>query len=107
MQRLKDGVTLKHDKEAKLFISDYEAMISPMSSECKSCLILGRVATKIFKDFGDALFKVFIIGWDVGNLYQLSTTLGLEPVSIIDYTRPRSRIKQLTLNYLATQLHVN
>ena len=42
MQRLKDGVTLKHDKEAKLFISDYEAMISPMSSECKSCLILGH-----------------------------------------------------------------
>ena len=42
MQRLKDGVTLKHDKEAKLFISDYEAMISPMSVECKSCLILGH-----------------------------------------------------------------
>ena len=34
----------------------------------------------------------------VGNLYQLSTTLGLEPVSIIHYTRPGSSIKQPTPN---------
>ena len=33
----------------------------------------------------------------VGNLYQASTTLGLEPVSIVHYTRPGSSIKQPTL----------
>ena len=43
----------------------------------------------------------------VGNLYQASTTLGLEPVSIVHYTRPGSSIKQPTPNYLATQRHVN
>ena len=36
--------------------------------------IQDRVATKIFEDFGGALNKAFIIGW--------------EPVSIIYYTRP-------------------
>ena len=35
---------------------------------------------------------------EVGNLYQLFTTLGLEPVSIIHYTRPGSSIKQPTPN---------
>ena len=34
----------------------------------------------------------------VGNLYQASTTLGLEPVSIVHYTRPGSSIKQPTPN---------
>ena len=43
----------------------------------------------------------------VGNLYQASTTLGLEPVSIVHYTRPGSSIKRPTPNYLATQRHVN
>ena len=43
----------------------------------------------------------------VRNLYQLSTTLGLEPVSIVHYTRPGSSIKRPTPNYLATQCHVN
>ena len=41
-----------------------------------------RVATKTFEGFGDALFKEFIKGWEA------STTLGLEPVSIVHYTRP-------------------
>ena len=31
---------------------------------------------------------------EVGNLYQLSTTLSLEPVSIVHYTRPGSNIKR-------------
>ena len=43
----------------------------------------------------------------VRNLYQASTTLGLEPVSIVHYTRPGSSIKRPTPNYLATQRHVN
>ena len=43
----------------------------------------------------------------VGNPYQASTTLGLEPVSIVHYTRPGSSIKRPTPNYLATQRHVN
>ena len=34
----------------------------------------------------------------VGNLYQSSTTLGLEPVSIVHYTRPGSSIKRPTPN---------
>ena len=34
----------------------------------------------------------------VGNLYQASTTLGLEPVSIVHYTRPGSSIKRPTPN---------
>jgi len=37
----------------------------------------------------------------------LSTTQGLEPVSIIYYTRLGSSIKQTTQNYEATQHHVN
>ena len=41
----------------------------------------------------------------VGNLYQLFTTLGLEPVSIITDTRPGSSIKQPTPNELPRQLH--
>ena len=49
-----------------------------------------RVATKIFEGFGDALFKEFIKGWESvssvlytrpGNLYQSSSTLGLDPIS--------------------------
>ena len=43
----------------------------------------------------------------VGNLYKLSTTLGLEPVSIVNYTRPGSRIKWPTPNKFATQHHVS
>ena len=43
----------------------------------------------------------------VGNLYQASTTLGLEPVSIIHYTWPESSIKRPTPNSLAPQRHVN
>ena len=43
----------------------------------------------------------------VGNLYQASTTLGLEPVSIVHYTWPGSSIKRPTPNQLATQCHVN
>ena len=43
----------------------------------------------------------------VVNLYQLSTTLGLEPVSIIHFTRLGSSIKWPTPNKLATQRHVN
>ena len=39
-----------------------------------------RVATKIFKDFGGALNKAFIIGW--------------EPVSIVHYTRPGTCINR-------------
>ena len=35
---------------------------------------------------------------EVGSLYQSSTTIGLEPVSIVHYTRPRSIIKQPTPN---------
>ena len=35
---------------------------------------------------------------EVGNLYQQSTTLGPEPVSIVHYTRPGSSIKQPTPN---------
>ena len=54
-----------------------------------------RVATKIFEGFGEALFKEFIMGRD---LYKLSTTLGLGPVSIIHYTRPGSSIKRPTPN---------
>ena len=38
----------------------------------------GLVETKIFEDFGGALCKEFIKFW---NLYQSSTTLGLDPVS--------------------------
>ena len=34
----------------------------------------------------------------VGNLYQSSSTLGLEPVSIVHYTRPGSSIKQPSPN---------
>ena len=34
----------------------------------------------------------------VRNLYQSSTTLGLEPVSIVHYTRPGSSIKRPTSN---------
>ena len=34
----------------------------------------GRVATKIFEGFGEALFKEFIAGW--------------EPISTVHYTRP-------------------
>ena len=52
-------------------------------SVASSTAIPFRVATKIFEDFGGALFKAFIIGWE----------LGLEPVSIINYTRPGSSIK--------------
>ena len=44
---------------------------------------------------------------EFGNLYQLFTTLGLEPVSIIHYTRPGSSIKRPTPNLLATQCHLN
>ena len=43
----------------------------------------------------------------VWNLYQPSTTLGLELVSIVHYTRPGSSIKRPTPNYLATQRPVN
>ena len=43
----------------------------------------------------------------VGNLHQSSTTLGLELVSIVNYTRSGSSIKRPTPNYLATQQHVN
>ena len=50
-------------------------------------MVTDRVATKIFEDFGEALFKEFII---IGNLYQPSPKLGLEPVSIVHYTRPGS-----------------
>ena len=35
---------------------------------------------------------------EVGNLYHSFTTLGLEPVSIIHYTRPGSSIKRPTPN---------
>ena len=37
----------------------------------------------------------------VWYLYQVSTTLGLEPVSIVHYTRPGSSIKRPIPNYLA------
>ena len=37
----------------------------------------------------------------------MSTTLGLEPLSIAHYTRPGSSIKRPTQNYLAAQRHVN
>ena len=40
----------------------------------------GRVATKIFEDFGGALNKAFIIGW--------------EPVSNIHFTRPGTCINR-------------
>ena len=43
----------------------------------------------------------------VGNLNQPSTTLGLEPVSIVHNTRPISSIKQPNPNLLVTQPHVN
>ena len=33
---------------------------------------------RLFEDFGGGLCKGFFIGWDVGNLYQSSTTLGLD-----------------------------
>ena len=39
-----------------------------------------RVATKIFKGFGEALFKEFI--------------MGREPVSIVHYTRPGTCINR-------------
>ena len=55
----------------------------------------GRVATKIFENFGGALKKRLL---EVRNLYQTSTTLGLEPVSIVYYTRPGSSIKRPTPN---------
>ena len=61
-------------------------------------LVSCRVATKIFEGFGEALFMEFIKGRE-----PVSTTLGLEPVSIIHYTRSGSSIP----NYLATQRHVN
>ena len=35
---------------------------------------------------------------EVGNLYQSSPTLGLEPVSIVHYTRPGSSIKPWILS---------
>ena len=35
---------------------------------------------------------------EVGNLYQSFTTLGLEPVSIVHYSRPGSSIKRPTPN---------
>ena len=56
-----------------------------------------RVATKIFEGFGEALFNLMSLSW-VGNLYQLSTILGMEHVSIVHYTRPGSSIKQPTPN---------
>ena len=52
-----------------------------------------RVATKIFESFRGVFCKEFIIV--------------REPVSIVHYTRPGSSIKWPTLNYLATQCHVN
>ena len=44
-----------------------------------------RVATKIFEGFREVLFKEFIMGREP---VSKSTTLGLEPVSIVHYTRP-------------------
>ena len=46
----------------------------------ESCMVgmRNRVATKIFEDFGGVLTKAFIIG--------------REPVSIVHYTRPGTRI---------------
>ena len=52
----------------------------------------GSVATKILEERS---VKSLV---EVENLYQSSTTLGLEPVSIINYTRPGSSIKRPTQN---------
>ena len=67
--------------------------------------VLFRVATKIFEGVGEALFKEFIMGRE--PVYQSSATLGLDPVSIVHYTRPGSSIKRPSPNYFATQPHVN
>ena len=58
-----------------------------------------RVATKILKILEEHYVK-FLLLLEFGNLYQSSITLGLglEPVSIIHYTRPGSSIKQPSLN---------
>ena len=56
--------------------------------------VTSRVAMKIFEGFLGALFKEFVMGWE--PVYQSSTTLGLDPVSIVHYTRPGSCIKQPT-----------
>ena len=66
-------------------------MFLPQNNEDAVLVLRNRVATKIFEDFGEALFKEFII---IGNLYQPSPKLGLEPVSIVHYTRLGSTIKQ-------------
>ena len=59
---------------------------------------------KIFEVFGEALLRSLLY---VGNLYQPSATLGLEPVSIVYYTRTGSSIERPTPNKEATQRHVN
>ena len=48
--------------------------------EIYSCIFCNRVATKIFKGFGEALFKEFMKGW--------------EPVSNVHYTRPGTCINR-------------
>jgi len=61
-----------------------------------------RVATKIFEDFGGALCKEIIIGWESIVHYTRPGTC-----IIIHYTRPGSSIKRPTPNKLATQNHIN
>ena len=62
----------------------------------------GRVAIKIFEDFGGTLCKDFITG------HEPVSTLGLEPVSIVHYTNldPVSSSPPKT-NYLHNECQVN
>ena len=46
------------------------------------------VATKIFEDFGGVLCKEFIVGQDPVSIVHY--TIGLEPVSSVNYNRPGS-----------------
>ena len=63
---------LYDDGELTYSVDDHPETIPQVSS---------RVAMKIFEDFGGALCKEFIIGW--------------EPVSIFHYTRPGTCINRL------------
>ena len=63
-------------------VQKFETIFILCSLELSVLQLLGRsrVATKIFEDFGGALNKAFIRGW--------------EPVSIIHYTRPGTCINR-------------
>ena len=71
-------------------------------SENYFLVLLARTGAELQRRSSKVLEKHSL--FQVGNLYQLSSTLGPEPLSIVHY---RSSIKQPTPNYLATQHHMH